>query len=120
MDFKDRLKELRKSVGLTQKELGEKFGLVKQTISSYENGNSTPDNELLSKIADFFDVTTDNLLGRDVTPPKKKIPKDFLKIIEQEDFVLNGRLATPEDRERLIKMYEVMYWDAKEKNKRKE
>ena len=39
MDFKDRLRELRKHKGLTQKQLGEKFGLVKQTLSSYENGN---------------------------------------------------------------------------------
>ena len=49
----------------------------------------------------------------------KKMPKDLRKIIEQEDFTLNGKLASPEDRQRLIKMYEAMYWDAKQQNKRK-
>ncbi len=64
MEFKDRLKELRLNKKMTQEELGKTFNVIKQTISSWENGNSRPDIDMASKIADFFEVTTDYLLGR--------------------------------------------------------
>lgn len=116
------LKELRESRGLTQRELAKQLNIGFSTLGMYETGKRQPNNDTLQAFADYFGVTVDKILGRDEVPkePKpKKMPKDLLKIIEQEDFTLNGRMATPEDRERLIKMYEVMYWDAKEKNKRK-
>lgn len=50
---------------------------------------------------------------------EEKRPKDLIKILEKEEFTLNGQMATQDDRERLLKMIEAMYWDAKEKNKRK-
>ena len=37
----DRIKELRKSAGMTQEEFGQKFGVVKSTVSLYESGRST-------------------------------------------------------------------------------
>jgi transcriptional regulator with XRE-family HTH domain len=64
MDFKHRFKEERKNCGLNQTEFGKLFNLSKQAISSYENGGSSPSQETLRKFADFFDVSTDYLLGR--------------------------------------------------------
>ncbi|WP_242272370.1 helix-turn-helix transcriptional regulator [Bacillus cereus group sp. BfR-BA-01538] len=61
------LRKLRKKNNLTMKELGQKLNLAESTISGYENGNRKPDYETLNKFADFFEVTTDYLLGRDVT-----------------------------------------------------
>ncbi|MGG7058419.1 helix-turn-helix domain-containing protein [Clostridium tertium] len=60
----DRLKELRKSNNLTQEDLGKILGVGKTTISMYENGNSTPNDEIKIKIADYFNVTLDYLLGK--------------------------------------------------------
>ncbi len=68
MEFKDRLKGLRLNKELTQEELGKIFNVIKQTISSWENGNSRPDIDMASNIADFFEVTTDYLLGRTDEP----------------------------------------------------
>ncbi|OAO79855.1 helix-turn-helix domain-containing protein [Anoxybacillus flavithermus] len=67
----DRLKRLRLEKKLTQEELGKKINVTKVSISGYENGNRTPDTETLQKLADFFNVTTDYLLGRtdDPNPP---------------------------------------------------
>lgn len=62
--FGDRLKELRKKSNLTQQELASKFYLNKSSISRYENGTQLPEHELLEKIADYFDVSIDYLLGR--------------------------------------------------------
>ena len=65
MEFKDKLRELRQRKDLTQEELGKVFNVIKQTVSSWENGNSKPDIEMAGRIADFFGVTTDHLLGRE-------------------------------------------------------
>jgi transcriptional regulator with XRE-family HTH domain len=60
----DRLKELRKSKNLNQAELGKILGVGKTTISMYENGNSTPNDEIKLKIAEYFNVSLDYLLGK--------------------------------------------------------
>lgn len=62
-DFGTVLKQLRKSHNLTQKELGLRIGLSKAVISKYENGIGYPTFDMLIKIADYFGVTTDYLLG---------------------------------------------------------
>lgn len=62
--FADRLKELRKSNSLTQEDLGKILGVGKTTISMYENGNSTPNDEIKIKIADHFNVSMDYLIGK--------------------------------------------------------
>lgn len=59
-----RIKELRKEKKLTQEAFGALFGIKKSTVSMYENGNSSPDDELKGRIADYFDVSIDYLLGR--------------------------------------------------------
>lgn len=63
-----RIKQLRKQNGLTQEELGKKMGVIKQTVSSWENNISEPNSEILLNLASFFDVTTDYLLGNDTIP----------------------------------------------------
>lgn len=62
--FGARLRELRKKKGLTMKELGKRFSLAESTISGYENGNRKPDLEMIDGFADFFEVSSDYLLGR--------------------------------------------------------
>lgn len=63
-DFKNVFKRLRIASQLTQADMAQKLGIAKSTISMYENGNREPDFETLEKIADFFNVDTDYLLGR--------------------------------------------------------
>ena len=63
--FAARFKYLRQSKGLNQVQLGENLGVKKQTISNWENDNIMPSVEMLEKIATFFQVSTDYLLGRD-------------------------------------------------------
>jgi transcriptional regulator with XRE-family HTH domain len=63
MDFQGRLKNERKRAGLTQAEFGKKFNLSKQAISSYENGVSYPNPDILKAFSKFFDISVDFLLG---------------------------------------------------------
>ena len=58
------LADLRKNVGLTQKEFALIFNVSEGTIAHYEQGITIPNVEILSKFADYFNVTVDYLLGR--------------------------------------------------------
>lgn len=49
---------------MTQAELAKALGLTKQCVSNWENDNVAPSVEMLVKIADYFCVSTDYLLGR--------------------------------------------------------
>lgn len=71
-----KLKELRKEHKLSMKELGKILGLSESTISLYEAGKREPDIKTLIKMADYFDVSVDILLGRDETN-KEEIRDDY-------------------------------------------
>ncbi|TCP55388.1 transcriptional regulator with XRE-family HTH domain [Tumebacillus sp. BK434] len=78
MGFPQRLKELRKSRKLSQETLGREVGIDRTSISHYENSEENderiPRLDTLKKIADFFDVTYDYLLGRTDEPLVKEDP----------------------------------------------
>lgn len=75
--FKLRIKELRESKGWSQKAMAEKFGCAQSTIGMWESGKNKPDIDTLSKLADFFNCSTDFLLGR-VNDPNIEIIKTAL------------------------------------------
>ena len=62
--FKDRLKYLRSEKEMTGEELGKVFEVTKVGIHGWESGNRSPNIDMLIKIADYFDVSLDYLLGR--------------------------------------------------------
>lgn len=63
VQFGQKLKELRKKAGLTQKQLADRVWTSKATISYYERSSCDPSPEILIKLAKVFHVTTDYLLG---------------------------------------------------------
>lgn len=71
-----RLKTLRNEKKLTQKQLAEKINVTHVSISGYESGNRSPDTDTLQRLADFFEVSTDYLLGRTDSPALTPHEKD--------------------------------------------
>ena len=63
MKFNERLKELRKELGYTQREVGKHLGVGRTTISEYESGNIVPKQDNLVKLASFLGVSVDYLTG---------------------------------------------------------
>ena len=61
----ENIKRLRIAHGLNQVEFAKCVGVSKQCISNWENDNVLPSIEMLVKLADFFHVSTDYLLGRE-------------------------------------------------------
>lgn len=76
----NRIRELRKELSLTMKELGRYIGVAESTISLYESGKREPDNKTLVKLADYFNVSVDYLLGR----------SDFRNFEEMYDSLANS------------------------------
>ena len=62
--FAERLRELRKIKDVGQKEVGAIIGLSESSIGKYEAGKQTPDPTAIIKLADYFSVSVDYLLGR--------------------------------------------------------
>ena len=115
-----RLREIREQSGFNQSEVAAELGISRQSYNFYENGKRDPDTLTLQKIADFFGVTIDYLVGRNTSEkPKKKIPKELKKLLDEEEITLNGRMVSPEDKEKMLRIIEALYYDAKEENKRK-
>lgn len=71
--FSNNFKDLRKLKELTQEQVAEKLGVTSQAISKWECGISYPDIEMLPIIANLFKVSTDFLLGVDITKQEKDI-----------------------------------------------
>ncbi|MBQ6568924.1 MAG: helix-turn-helix transcriptional regulator [Clostridia bacterium] len=60
----DKIKELRTANRFSQVELAKKLNVTKQTISNWENNNIQPSIDMLVKVAECFNVSTDYLLCR--------------------------------------------------------
>lgn len=66
--FAARVKELREARGLSQDAVGKIIGVKRYSVYTYEKAKNYPDVQHLIALADYFDVTTDYLLGRTDTP----------------------------------------------------
>jgi transcriptional regulator with XRE-family HTH domain len=62
--FQERLKKLRKERNLSQDEVGKPLNISGRTVGNYESGEREPSLGTLIKIADFYDVSLDYLMGR--------------------------------------------------------
>lgn len=121
MNTPELLKHLRESHGFSQQYVADKLNIGRTTYVKYESGASNPTRKF-AELASLYGVTVDYLMGRhDSLAPieNKKIPKDLKKILEEEEITLNGRMMSAEDKEKIYRVIEVMYHDAKEQNKRK-
>lgn len=67
VDFGLRLRKLRTDYGMTQLELAQKLGLTKSVISAYETDLRMPSYDVLVNIANIFKVSTDYLLGVNIS-----------------------------------------------------
>lgn len=77
-----KLREIRKEKNVTMKQVGKVIGVSESAISQYENGKRQPDQNTLVKLADFFNVSVDVLLGRE--PQKDTILTSDDNISEPE------------------------------------
>lgn len=74
--MENRIRDLREDRDMRQSDLARATGIDQRTISNYETGKTSPDTYALIKLADFFNVSIDYLVGRtkyDLSTDKKRV-----------------------------------------------
>lgn len=103
--FGEKLLSLRKAKKVSQAEVAEYIGLTVAAYQNYENGRREAGYEIISKLADFYGVTTDYLLGRpDAKPPADPVEEftDRVQMQEQEQIILKKWLALDEKQRQAV------------------
>ena len=97
--MKVQLQQLRKSKGLTQEEIASILDVKLSTYQKYERDAISPPYDTLIKIADFYGVTTDYLLGREPAQPEPN-PFENIKLTkeQEEEANKNYKMLTPKDK----------------------
>ncbi|MCE4048736.1 MULTISPECIES: helix-turn-helix transcriptional regulator [Bacillaceae] len=104
----NRLKELRLKRDWTIKHTAEKIGIGASMYSGYESQLRLPPMELLSKIAEVFDTTTDYLLGSPEKVEQTKSPTDIDWILSHENINYRGIELTYKDKENVKVLLEML------------
>lgn len=71
MNFPERIIEIKESRGLLQKDIANAIGLSVRNYQRYEKGEQQPTLPFLLKLADYFDVSLDYLVGRSDNPERR-------------------------------------------------
>lgn len=108
----DKIAALREKRGLTQEDLAARIGISRASLSHYEKSRREPDYATMTKLADFFHVSLDYLLGRTTDPSviSDLAVRDLAENLELSDeqllekfaFTVDGRKLTPEESRRFI------------------
>lgn len=108
--YANKLRQLRKHRGLTQRELAEKLGLGKSAIGMYESGKRTPEFETLEAICDYFNVNMD-VLSDTATPPKNDT------VLSQHDLdLLAAYKAAPDNAKQVVDLTLEPYMPSSSEN----
>ncbi len=118
MGLKDRLKELRSRKGITQEALASALDIPESTVRRYESSDdNTPRRERLEKIADYFGVSVDYLLGRTDNPStsvREDMPDELTTIMYHKWDQLDEKR-----RKQALKLLEILEQEADEENSKK-
>lgn len=131
-----RIKSLREEKSISQLELAKILNIGNTTLSQYESDKRIPSDIVKKKMAEYFDVSLDYLMGMtDIknTGTENDIPQEYTdkykvtkKDIKQHDEVIKHAQAFmmddkvgEKDKEKLVAVINKLYWDSKAKNKEK-
>lgn len=125
MAIGDKIREARKAAGLTQVELAKKTSLSRSYIGDIEKNRYNPSVTTLQLIATATGTTTAFLLdGAEMVEPSPphidaRTRHQLEKVLDDDNLTYNGVVLNGEDKEKVKKALELIFWDVKEKNRRK-
>lgn len=127
------IKKLREQNNINQKDFAKKMNVSNVVLSRYESDERKPDYDTLQRIADYFNVTTDYLLGRGTKKSDKTLPtstskeerdiakqlKEFQDSIENSDgLAFDGEPMSDEAKESLVESMEHIFRQTQRINKK--
>lgn len=111
MKLDSKLKELREERGIMQKDVAIDLGIAPNTLSGYERGLRKPDSETLKKLAGYYGVTVDYLLGE-----QNSLDDLELKIPEGVTILRRMKNMSPSAQKRMLQIMKALI-DEEERNK---
>lgn len=118
MEFKDRIRVLRREAGFTQSELAEKIGVTYRTYQNYEAGVSTPSGKTMSKLSALFGVSMDMLSSREPKSPSPTENRELRALLEEMQALFAGGRVSDDDKKYVIEALTEGYFRSKEINKK--
>ena len=126
MEFKDRLKEQRRFLGLSQEELAKKAGVTGRTVQNYELGTRAPQNiDIVSKLATALETSVEYLLGNEgilVVEARQKggyrSARDIHALVNELTGLFAGGEIDEDEKDGIMAALNQAYWISKEKNKK--
>jgi transcriptional regulator with XRE-family HTH domain len=112
--FPERLKALRKEKKLSQENMGSLLGITRQAYGKYEKNESEPDIATINKLASFFKVSNDFLLGRSDDPTPKSNAAEELSDPKLNIFFKEIKEESPERQQQLMKIWNIIKNEGKE------
>lgn len=110
--YGSRLKQLRKNLNKTQEEVAAGLGVTRGAYSHFENDRNEPDSDTIRNLADYFNVSTDYLLGRTDDPiPVRNLDQD---LYDEHDYAKELE-AFMEDEELRIEFMDYKDWPEEDK-----
>lgn len=110
--LKDRIKQLASEHAMSIAELERKLNFANGSISKWDK--QSPSMDRITVVADYFNVTTDYLIGRNQTPKDatEKETKELKNILQNEaGLTYSQETVTPEDRSAIDSMIAAYYWN---------
>lgn len=124
----ERIKELREDNDISQKDFAMKINVSNTTLSMYESNKRVPSDDVKKKIADYFNVSLDYLMGvSDIRIAASKqiqlSAKEIKEKLSYDEFMETAKAffmdASEEDREAITRDISNLYWESKQINKAK-
>ena len=123
------LKKILAEKKISVKLLAEKIAISPTHLSYVMHGKRNISFELAEKIADFLEITlsqlfendteTAPLLNLEVESVRPKQPKDLIQFLDTSEVMFDGVPLTDDDKLKIKKALELVFWDAKQQNKHK-
>ena len=140
MEIRDLIRQKRIALGMTMKEVADKVGVSEGTISRWESGEiANMKRGAIASLAKVLQLSPNSIMGWDddeqesaapasddlptVSPTGQKIDartrRQLEAVLDDDNLTYNGVILNGEDKEKVKKALELIFWDVKEKNKRK-
>lgn len=118
MDFKDRIRALRKEAGLTQRETAEQIGVTYRTYQNYEAGASMPPAAVLARLAAVLGTSMDLLTGNAEPAAPATENAELTALLTEMQALFSGGKLRDEDKKYVIDALTEAFWRSKEINKK--
>ena len=127
MQFAQKLRQLRKEKGLTQKETAQSLVITQRTLQNYESGFCMPrSSKVARRISSFFNVEIKDLFSPEdfylinaVERGGVKSERELSVLLSEPTALCSGGKISAEDKALVVKALNDIYWDSKEKAKEK-